>query len=97
MGVSDFIYRSSALRFKIIIAILDCIGDIIKKSSLPKWKLAEYVLSKRNDYPSSFLCRNHKHLLLKVNRVITNTYYSNEQKKLQDTVQKNSIKDFKER
>ena len=97
MGVSDFIYRSSALRFKIIIAILDCIGDIIKKSSLPKRKLAEYVLSERNVYPSSFLCRNHKHLLLEVNRVITNTYFSNEQKKLQDTVQKNSIKDFKER
>ena len=97
MGVNDFIYRSSALRFKIIIAILDCIGDIIKKSSLPKRKLAEYVLSERNVYPSSFLCRNHKHLLLELNRVITNTYFSNEQKKLQDTVQKNSIKDFKER
>ena len=52
----------------------------IKESSIPEWKLAEYVLCKRNDYPSSFLCRNHKHLLSKVNRVITNTYFSNEQR-----------------
>ena len=55
-------------------AILDCISDIIKKSSLPERKLAEYMLSERNDYPSSFLCRNRKHLFSKVNRVITNTY-----------------------
>ena len=54
----------------------------IKESSIPEWKLAEYVLRGRNDYPSSFLCRNHKHLLSKVNRVITNTFFNNEQKKL---------------
>ena len=54
----------------------------IKESSIPEWKLAEYVLCERNDYPSSFLCRNHKHLLSKVNRVITNTFFNNEQKNL---------------
>ena len=78
-------------------AILDCISDIIKKSSLPERKLAEYMLSERNDYPSSFLCRNRKHLLSKVNIVITNTYYNNEQKKLRGTVRKDNIKDFKQR
>ena len=78
-------------------AILDCISDIIKKSSLPERKLAEYMLSERNDYLSSFLCRNRKHLLSKVNRVITNTYYNNEQKKLRGTVRKDNIKDFKQR
>ena len=64
---------------------------------LPEWKHAEYVLSKRNDYPSFFLCRNHKRLLSKVNRVVTNTYFNNEQKKLQDTVQKDNIKGLKQR
>ena len=47
-------------------AILDCINDIIKKSSLPERKPTEYVLSERNDYPSLFLCRNHKPLFSKV-------------------------------
>ena len=78
-------------------AFIDCGSDIIKKSSLPKRKLAEYVLRERNDYPSSFLSRNHKHLLSKVNRVITNAYFNNEQKTLRDTVRKDSIKDFKQR
>ena len=78
-------------------AVLDCISGRIKKSSLPERKLAEYVLSERIDYPSSFLCRNHKHLLSKVNRVIKNTYFNNEQKKLRDTVRKDNIKDFKQR
>ena len=78
-------------------AILDYISDIIKESSLPERKLAEYVLSKRNDYPSLLLCRNRKHLLSKVNRVIRNTYFSNEQKKLRDTVRKDKIKGFKQR
>ena len=78
-------------------AILDCISDIIEKSSLPERKLAEYMLREKNDYPSSLLCRNRKHLLSKVNRVITNTYYNNEQKKLRGTVRKDNIKDFKQR
>ena len=47
-------------------AILGCVSNIIKKSSLPEQKLAEYVLSERNDYASSFLYINHKHLLSKV-------------------------------
>ena len=80
-----------------VFAILDCISDIAKKSSSPERKRVEYVLSERNDYPSSFLCRNHKHLLSKVSRVITNTYFNNEQKKLRDTVRKDNIKDFKQR
>ena len=80
-----------------LFAILDCISDTIRKSSLPKWKLAEYVLRERNDYPSSLLSRNHKHLLSKVNGVITDTYFNNEQKKLRDTVRKDNIKDFKQR
>ena len=78
-------------------AILDCISDIIKKLSLAERKSAEYVLSERNDYPSTFLCRNHKHLLSEVNRVITNTYFNSEQKKLRDTVLKDNIKGFKQR
>ena len=69
-------------------AILDCISDIIKKSSLPERKLAEYVLSERNDYPSSFLRRNHKHLLPKVNRAITNAYFNNEQGTQGDTTKR---------
>ena len=76
---------------------LDCISDIIKKSSLPEQKLAEYLLSERNNYPSSFLCRNHKHLLSTVNREITNAYFNNEQKKLRGTIQNDNIKDFKQR
>ena len=78
-------------------AILDCISDIIKKSSLAERKRAEYALSERNDYPSTFLCRNHKHLLSKVSRVITNMYFNNEQNKLRDTVVKDNIKGFKQR
>ena len=77
--------------------ILDCISDIINKSSLRERRLAEYVLSERNDYPCSFLCGNHKRLLLKVSKVITNMYFNNEQKKLRDTVRKDNIKDFKQR
>lgn len=33
----------------------------------------------------------------KVNRVIINTFFNNEQKKLADTVQKDNISDFKQR
>ena len=75
-------------------ATLDCISDLIKKSSLSERKLAEYVFSERNDYPSSFLCVNHKHVLSKV-RVITNTYFNNELRKLRDTIRKDNIKDIK--
>ena len=75
----------------------ECMSDIIKKSSLPEWKLAGCVFSERNDYPSSLLCRNHNHLLPRVNRVITNTYLNNEQKKLRDTVRKHNTKCFKQR
>ena len=49
-----------------LFAILNCISGITRKSSLPERKLAEYVLSERNDHPSSFLCRTHKHLLSEV-------------------------------
>ena len=76
--------------------ILDCINDITKKSSLPERKLVEYVLSERNGCPRAFLCRNHKHLLPKVNRVIKNTYFNDEQK-LRDTLLKDNIKDSKQR
>ena len=37
-----------------VFAILDCISDIIKKSSLPERKLVEYLLSERNDYPMNY-------------------------------------------
>ena len=55
------------------------------------------MFSERNDYPSSFEVEINKHLLSKVDRVIANTYFNNEQKKLRDTVQKDNIKDFKQR
>ena len=72
-------------------AILDCISDIIKKSLLPERKLGGYVLSGRNHYPGLFLCRNHKHMS-NVNRVITNTYFNKEQKKLWDMYEKTILK-----
>ena len=77
-------------------ATLDCISDLIKKWSLSERKLAEYVFSERSDYPSSFLCVNHKHVLSKV-RVITDTYFNNELRKLRDTIRKDNIKDLKQR
>ena len=81
-------------------AILNCISDIIKKLSLPEQKLAEYVLSERNDAKEMnsqvcFLSRNHEHLLSKVNRIIANTYFSNEKRQLRGMVRKDSIEDFK--
>ena len=56
--LSDSIHRSSTLSCRLVCYfILYCISDIIKKSLLPERKLAKYVISERNDYPSSFLCR----------------------------------------
>ena len=60
-------------------------------------KLSEYVLNCKNAYPDEFLCNNHKNVRTRIHRIITNIYYNNEQKKLKDLFQKDSVKDFKQR
>ena len=78
-------------------ALLDCVKEVIRNSQLPERKLSEYVINGKNTYPDTFLCDNHKDDRSKINRIITNIYYNNEQKKLKDTVRKDSVKEFKQR
>ena len=63
-------------------AILDCVKSILLNCKLPERKLSEYVLNNHKDVPS------------RVHRIITNIYF-NKQKKLKDSVWKDSVKDFK--
>lgn len=61
-----------------------------------------YLLStlywKKNDYQCSFLCENHERLLPRINKIVTNVFYfNNEQKKLWDTVRKDSVNECKQR
>ena len=78
-------------------AILDCVKSILLNSELPERKLSEYVLNCKNTYPDTFLCNNHKDVRSRIHRIITNIYFNNEQKKLKDSVRKDSVKDFKQR
>ena len=58
---------------------------------------ARYVLNYKNEYPDAFLCNNHKDVRSRIHGIITNIYFYNKQKKLKDSVRKDSIKDFKQR
>ena len=78
-------------------AILDCVKSILLNSELPEKKLSEYVLNCKNAYSDAFLCNNHKGVRTIVHKIITNIYFNNEQKKLKDSVRKDSVKDFKQR
>ena len=78
-------------------AILDCVKRILLNSELPERKLSEYVLNCKNAYPDAFLCNNHKDVRTRIHRIITNIYFNNEQKKLKDSVRKDSVKDFRQR
>ena len=77
--------------------ILDCVKSILSNSELTERKLSEYVLNCKNVYPDAFLCNNHKDVRSRIHRIITNIYFNNEQKKLTDSVRKDSVKDFKQR
>ena len=44
-----------------------------------------------------FLYNNHKDVPSRIHRIITNIYFNNKQKKLKDSVRKDSVKDFKQR
>ena len=58
---------------------------------------ARYVLNYKHEYLDAFLCNNHKDVRSRIHRIITNIYFYNKQKKLKDSVRKDSIKDFKQR
>ena len=51
----------------------------------------------KNAYPDAFLCNNHKDVRSKIHRIINNIYFNNEQKKLKDSVRKDSVKDLKQK
>ena len=76
--------------------ILGCICDVTSTSLLPERELAEHTLLEKTDYPCSFLCENHESFTPKVNRIVTNIYFNNEPKKFLDTLQKDSVKEFKQ-
>ena len=76
-------------------AILDCVKSILLNFEFPERKLSEYVLHCKNAYPDAFLCNNHKDVRGGIQKIITNIYFNNEQKKLKDSVRKDSVKDFK--
>ena len=78
-------------------AILDCVKSTLLNSKLLEGKLGEYVLNCKNAYPDTFLCNNHRNVRTKIYIIITNIYFNNEQKKLKDSFQKDSVKDFKQR
>ena len=81
-----------------VAAALDLLlKSILLNSNLPERKLSEYVLNCRNAYPDVFLCNNHKDVPSRIHRIITNIYFNNKQKKLKDSVRKDSVKDFKQR
>ena len=65
-------------------AIWDYIRDVTKSSASAECTLAEHtLLEKKNDYQCSFLCENHERLLPRINKIVTNVFYfNNEQKKL---------------
>lgn len=76
--------------------ILGCICDVTSTSLLPERELAEHTLSEKTDYPCLFLCENHESFTPKVNRIVANVYFNNEPKKLLDTLQRDSVKEFKQ-
>ena len=78
-------------------AILYCVKSILLNFELPERKLSEYVLNCKSAYPDAFLCNNHKDVRSRIHRIITIIYFNNEQKKLKDSVRKDSVKDFKQR
>ena len=93
-----FIVPSSDMRDYISksFAILDVCHELMKKSSLPERTAAELALQK-NDYPITFLCTDHQHLIKFINRTVTNVYFNNERKKSKDKIRKNNVETFKQR
>ena len=79
-------------------AILDTVSPVLQKSSLPERFSAEYTVKNYNNVDIDFLCAKHiNDSIHYIYRTISNIFFNNEQKRLCDSVRKDSVKDFKQR
>ena len=77
-------------------AILDLCQHLTRDSFLPERTAAEIVLQ-RNNFPVTFLCTKHCHLIKFLNRTVANVFFNNARKQIQDSRRKDAVKDFKKR
>ena len=75
----------------ILIPARTIIRDVIRSSPLPKRELAKQILLQKNGCSCSFLYENYKSLLQKVNRIVTNIYFNNNQKKIFETLRQKAV------
>ena len=77
-------------------AILDLCQHLTRDSPLPERTAAEIALQ-RNNFPITFLCSKHAHLVKYLNRTVVNVFFNNAMKKIRDTKRKDTVIEFKQR
>ena len=77
-------------------AILDLCQHLTRDADLPERMAAEISLA-RNNFPITFLCKDHSTLQKFLNRTVINVFYNNARKRIQDTRRKDAVRTFKER
>ena len=77
-------------------AILDLCQHLTRDAHLPERTAAEVCLL-RNDFPVTFLCEELSNLVKFLNRTVSNVFFNNARKQIQDMRRKDGVRKFKER
>ena len=77
-------------------AILDLCQHLTRDAHLPERTAAEVCLL-RNNFPVTFLCEEHSNLVKFLNRTVSNVFFNNARKQIQDMRRKDGVRKFKER
>ena len=77
-------------------AILDLCQHLTRDALLTERTAAEICL-RRNNFPVTFLCNKHSHLIKYLNRTVANVFFNNARKQIQDMRRKDGVRKFKER